>query len=290
MSFQRKVAAVVTTFNPGETILQNLARIADQVDIIVVVDDSGTSNKVQSIDYSNINNLILLRNEENLGISAALNRGVLEAELMGCNWVITLDDDTMVSSSYMETVFKFLKSGLMPSIGMVACSRDVEGVKLLPNENGFKVKRTIITSGAVFEIKSFSDVGGFDESLFIDLVDFDFCTKLRKSGRTIVRLDKVEMSHKVGNSQIMSFLGKKILIYNHHPFRLYYQMRNVFIFARKHLRFDPFLSLYLLLDVFRLPIKALLFEQEKQSRFFFLAQGLKDGLLLKSGRLTKILK
>ena len=35
--------------------------------------------------------------------------------------------------------------------------------------------------------------------------------------------------------------------------------------------FDPVLSLYLLLDMFRLPLKALFFEQEKRARFFYLA-------------------
>lgn len=148
-------------------------------------------------------------------------------------------------------------------------------------------KRTLITSGCIFNVATFRDVGGFDESLFIDLVDFDFCTKLRKSGRKNVLLNKVGMDHRVGNSRTVRWLGKKIVIYNHSPFRLYYQMRNVFSFARKHMTFDPFLCLYLLLDVFRLPLKALFFEQEKRVRLFYLAVGLWDGLLCRGGGLTR---
>ncbi len=148
-------------------------------------------------------------------------------------------------------------------------------------------KRTLITSGCLLKISTFRDVGGFDESLFIDLVDFDFCTKLRKSGRTIVLLNKVGMDHRVGNSRTVRLLNQKIVIYNHSPFRLYYQMRNVFSFARKHLPFDPLLCLYLLLDVFRLPLKTLFFEKQKPARFYYLARGLLDGLLSRQGKLTR---
>jgi rhamnosyltransferase len=287
VSVHRKVAAVVTTFNSGETIRPNLARIAEQVDVVIIVDDSGDAFKGQTVDYAEIDNAILLRNDENLGVAAALNRGVAKAGLMGCDWVITLDDDTLVSSSYMLDVFDFVQADVHASAGLIACSRVGTGPSSTPDGNGFRVKRTLITSGCVFEIKTFREVGGFDESMFIDLVDFDFCTKLRKSGQAIVLLNKQGMDHRVGNSRTVRLLSKEIVIYNHSPFRLYYQMRNVFLFARKHLTFDPLLTLYLLLDIFRLPMKALLFEQQKRARFFYLAMGLIDGVSRRGGRLAR---
>lgn len=287
MSAPEKVAAVVTTFNAGESIRPNLERIAGQVNVVIIVDDSGDPVRAEAMNYAAIGNAIVLKNEDNLGIAAALNRGVAQAGLMGCNWIITLDDDTLVSKSYMDDVFNFMQTVAQPSAGLIACSRGGSNPGPSRHDNGFTIKRTLITSGCVFELKTFRDVGGFDESLFIDLVDFDFCTKLRKSGRSIVLLDKVGMDHRVGDSQTARLLGKKVVIYNHSPFRLYYQMRNVFSFARKHLAFDPLLSLYLMLDVFRLPLKALFFEQEKRARFFYLGTGFQDGLLGRRGKLTR---
>jgi rhamnosyltransferase len=287
VSVPEKVAAVVTTFNAGDSIRPNLERIAGQVDVLIIVDDSGDPFRAKAMNYAEIGNAIVLQNEDNLGIAAALNRGVAQAEQLGCDWVITLDDDTLVSMSYMDDVFKFIQTGAQPSAGLIACSRGGGNPSPSRRDNGFTIKRTLITSGCVFELKTFRDVGGFDENLFIDLVDFDFCTKLRKSGRSIVLLDKQGMDHRVGNSGTVRLLGKTVVIYNHSPFRLYYQIRNVFSFARKHLTFDPLLSLYLLLDVFRLPLKALFFEREKRARFFYLATGLQDGLLGRRGRLTR---
>lgn len=282
-----KVAAVVTTFNGNEFILPNLERIAGQVHVVIVVDDSGDPSRVDAVNYAAIGNAVVLRNEDNLGIAAALNRGIDQACLMGCDWVITLDDDTLVSRSYMNDVFSFVHKDASPSTGLIACSRDGSSACATRHDTGFKTKRTLITSGCVFEMKAFQAVGGFDESLFIDLVDFDFCTKLRKTGRSLVLLDKVGMAHRVGDSRTVCLFGANVLIYNHAPFRLYYQMRNVFLFARRHLTFDPVLSLYLLLDIFRLPFKALFFEQEKGARFFYLATGLLDGLRGQGGRLSR---
>lgn len=287
MSEPKKVAAVVTTFNADYSIRQHLAQIAGQVYVVIIVDDSGDPARAHAMNYAGIANTVVLMNEDNLGIAAALNRGIAQAAKMGCDWVITLDDDTHVSTSYVADVCSFIRAGAPSSAGLFACSRDSGK----PSENlhgaGFAYKRTLITSGCVFELQTFQDIGGFDERLFIDLVDFDFCTKLRKSGRSIILLDKVGMDHRVGNSRAVRLLGQQVVIYNHAPFRLYYQMRNVFSFTRKHLAFDPLLSLYLLLDVFRLPLKALFFEPEKRARFFYLATGLVDGLLGRGGRLTR---
>lgn len=286
MSERERVAAVVTTFNGGDSIRPNLERIAAQVHVVVIVDDSGDPARAAYVDGSWINNAVILRNERNLGIAAALNRGVAHAGSMGCDWVITLDDDTLLSTSYIDDVLTFVRMGALPSLGLIACSRDDGGSVPPSGGAGFRIKRTLITSGSVFDIKTFNEIGGFDESLFIDLVDFDFCTRLRKSGRVLVLLDRVGMAHKVGNSRVTRFLGLKVLVYNHAPFRLYYQMRNPFIFARKHWTFDPLLSGYLLLDIFRLPLKALFYEAEKRARFFYLAHGLLDGLRGHAGRLT----
>lgn len=283
----RKVAAVVTTFQGGESIRPNLERIVGQVEVLVIVDDSGDPSRESAITFTGTEKAVVLRNETNLGIAAALNRGIARAGAMGCDWIITLDDDTLVSKTYLDDVFHFVQTGAQPRAGLIACSREGSVPSAVEDPSGYKIKRTLITSGCVFEFRTFQEIGGFDERMFIDLVDFDFCTRLRRSGRSLVQLNKAGMAHRVGDARKVRALGMTIVAYHHAPFRLYYQMRNVFLFARKHLAFDPVLSLYLLLDMFRLPLKALFFEQQKRARFFYLGTGLLDGLRGRSGRLTR---
>lgn len=287
MSAPNDVVAVVTTFHPTSAILPNLERIAAQIGRIIVVDDSGATHSHSDIHLAAIDKITLIRNEANIGIAASLNRGLAHAARLGCQWVLTLDDDTLISNSYVSDVLAFAESGRAPALGLVACSRGENGLETRHNGTGFQLKRTLITSGCLFDIQLFQDLGGFDERLFIDLVDFDFCTRLRKAGRQLVLLDKIGMQHKVGHSKSIRILGRTTVIYNHAPFRLYYQIRNTLFFAKKHFAFDPVLCGYLLLDIVRLPIKALFFEQQKASRLRYLAQGLFDGLRGKGGRITE---
>lgn len=287
MSICEKVAAVITTFNPSSNFRENLVRIAGQVEVVIIVDDSGDLSQEHAKDYADIENATVLRNEDNFGIAATLNRGVAHAESMGYRWVITLDDDTFISETYIDDVFDFIRTEAFYPVGVIACARANGVVERESRNKNFTMKRTLITSGCVFKTETFRDVGGFDENLFIDLVDFDFCTKLRRLGRAIVLLNKVGMNHRVGNSRVVPLLNKNIVIYNHPAFRLYYQMRNIFLFGRKHMIFDTWLCFYLLLDVLRLPVKTLFFEHGKLERFFYLFLGLKDGLLNRGGRLSK---
>lgn len=277
------VAAVVTTFKPEGSILANLKRIATQVGLVILVDDTGQAAGGLGGDFSKINNLLYIKNKANIGIAATLNAGVERAAEEGFNWVIALDDDTLVSETYIADVFEFIHGNQLPDIGLVACSRGVGVRAASRNEEKFFTKRTLITSGSVFSVDVFRRVDGFDEGLFIDLVDFDFCTKIRKTGRSIVMLNKYGMDHRVGNSQMKNFAFLRFVIYNHAPFRLYYQMRNIFIFVKKHFTFDPMLSTYIFFDAFRLPLKALLFEREKLKRLSYLAAGLWDGLIGRRG-------
>ena len=41
----------------------------------------------------------------------------------------------------------------------------------------------------------FEAVGGFNEDQFIDLVDYDFCTKVRKKGYKVIQLSNIGMRH-----------------------------------------------------------------------------------------------
>ncbi len=278
-------AAVVTTFCPQPLLLSKLERIASQVKTVIVVDDTGAGEDSAMLDFLKIENIIYLQNKNNQGIAASLNRGIDLADVMGHGWVVTLDDDSVVSWDYLDYIFDFLDKREVLAMGIIACSR-AAGSKKAVIEDGFRIKRNLITSGCVFEVKIYREAGGFDEGLFIDLVDFDFCARVRKMGHVIVQLNKIGMEHKVGNSREAWFAGTRLNIYNHAPFRLYYQMRNIFLFARNYFSFDPLLCGYLLLDIFRLPFKALLFEDGKRSRVSYLWNGLKDGLRGKRGRLA----
>lgn len=278
------VAAVVTTFRPDARLPANLSLVAQQVAHTIVVDDTGADVSAWTPPSSDA--LTVIQLPENRGIATALNVGIRRAADMGYTWVLTLDDDTRIRDGYVAAVLEFLRGTALANVGIVTLSRPQQqpagkGGK----DRGYSLRRNAITSGSFFSIDLFDAVGGFSDEWFIDLVDFDFCCKVRKLGRRIVTLDKVGMDHKVGNSERRRILAFETTVYHHAPFRNYYQARNAVAFARRHFAFDPLLCAYLLLDLVRLPAKTVLFETDKLERLRLQARGLVDGL---TGRLGKI--
>lgn len=278
-----QVAAIVTTFAPDDSLAGNLARVSRQVGLVVLVDDTGAEHEQR--DYP-IENLVVLRNPVNVGIARSLNLGIEHAAGLGFGWVLTLDDDTVVCDDYVSQAASFVSDSGSDRIGIVALSRSPSSDARLESKPGHTIRRNIITSGSFFSVQTFRALGGFSEDLFIDMVDFDFCCRARKAGLKLVMLNSVGMEHKVGNSEPRQVLSFRTTIYHHAPFRLYYQARNAIVFARRHFSFDPLLCIYILLDVVRIPAKALLFEKDKALRLKHTWSGVRDGVLGRLGRFT----
>ena len=69
--------------------------------------------------------------------------------------------------------------------------------------------------------------------MFIDGVDFEFCYRMKKSGMNILRVNDVVLSHEIGNITVRHFLGFRVIVKNHSPFRKYYIAKNIIYMARK---------------------------------------------------------
>lgn len=86
-------------------------------------------------------------------------------------------------------------------------------------------------------------IGGFDELMFIDYVDYDYCERLIKAGWNIVQTPKAVLSHYVGVSRQEKLFGITVNVMNHSAFRKYYQARNWIYWQRKMGRFSLVASL-----------------------------------------------
>ena len=75
----------------------------------------------------------------------------------------------------------------------------------------------VITSGNLLNAGHFQALGGFDESLFIDYVDHDFCLRAVIAGFHIVVSADASLSHSVGEAISREFLGFRILPYEPFP-------------------------------------------------------------------------
>jgi rhamnosyltransferase len=114
--------------------------------------------------------------------------------------------------------------------------------KILPtSEPGTIVEpETVITSGNLVNADLYRKVGGFDEKLFIDYVDHDFCLRGKKMGFDVIVWTDAKLYHTIGKaiSRKLPF-GRKWFSSGHSPERRYTMSRNRSWMIRKYWRDFP---------------------------------------------------
>ena len=81
-----------------------------------------------------------------------------------------------------------------------------------------------------------SAIGGYDEKLFIDSVDFDFSLRLLDRGYKLVKVANATANHVIGEGEEKRFLFFKVKYYTHSKERYYYISRNHFYILNKYKR------------------------------------------------------
>src|SRR5690606_22933163 len=94
----------------------------------------------------------------------------------------------------------------------------------------------IITSGTLLNLKSFVHVGKFDERLFIDGVDDEYCFRLQKSGYKVIQFENILLNHRLGKEvQVRNFgVGRKVTRNVFSAIRLYYMVRNYHLILKEY--------------------------------------------------------
>lgn len=267
-----RICAGIVLYNPDiKRLKENIEAIVKQVQV-VYLQDNGSSNIDEIINYINQKEgIILLNNTTNKGIAWALNhlceRGIAD----GYDWILTLDQDSVCPDGMISIYKKYLKNVdmLCPKIidrnyGMIdGSSLETEEVK------------KCITSGCLLKLKSWEKLNGFDEKMFIDGVDFEFCYRMNQSNMKIIRANKVILYHEIGNISIRHFLCFKVIVKNHSAFRKYYMSRNIIYTAKK--RKSKFLVVKGLLQEIKMIAIVLLYEKEKKEKSINILKGIMDG-------------
>lgn len=267
-----KIYAGIVTYNPDDIdrLERSILSIAPQVNRIIIVDNgSNNYSKIEKYCMDNFTLITIIRNKNNLGIAKALNQIFDYAKTEGADWVLTLDQDSVCPNNMIES---FLNYSNRDKIGII-CPRIVDDndfykVKDIKQEYSYLSK--CITSGSLTNVLAWSNVGGFDEQMFIDFVDFEFCIKVVKQGYKIIRDNKVHLQHQLGNMTPKKIFGIKFRVTNHSIFRNYYYGRNAIYVLIKHKKFK------MLINFFERIINICLFEDNKILKFKSIFDGIKD--------------
>ncbi|KQQ00917.1 MULTISPECIES: glycosyltransferase family 2 protein [unclassified Rathayibacter] len=273
------VAAIIT-FEPDlERLTTNLEAVAPQVDGIVVVDNASAGQAAVRTLLESRPDVHLIVRLENGGIASALNSAFAWAEERGAAEVVVLDQDSVCAPGMVARLRAH--SGRSTAIVAPAIHDRNLGSAESTSDEAVDVDYCI-TSGGLYTVAAWRDVAGYDESFFIDFVDFDYCLRLRVAGYRIRRVPTAVLLHEIGHGQRHG----SAVAYHHSAFRSRHMARDMVFYARKHSGSPKELRVGgrgLVLTLAVLLRKALIVarhEDDRSKKILALIRGSIEGLLL----------
>ncbi len=281
---------MVVSYRPGPEFLDHLKVLARQVDQIVVVDNSSSPQFERQLSGLEIERgWKVICNRQNLGIAAALNLGVEYALQRGFAWIATFDQDSQIEPGYFSKMFdaytEFGHPEKVALISPVYVDRNT-GLKIRVKRRRNGKILTNMTSGSLIPAGAFQKLGPFDENLFIDAVDKEFCLRAHKGGMSIVDSGAL-LLHSLGKSTYHSIFCLRFVATNHTAARRYYIVRNGVRLLFRY-RYDPAWVLYESKNLLADAVQVAMVEHEKVKKFRAMASGLMDALRGRMGKQVEL--
>ncbi|USD60280.1 glycosyltransferase family 2 protein [Vibrio sp. SCSIO 43140] len=282
------VAIITVAYNPDlDEIRQNINSYVNQAGLVILVDNSDDIDKIRCMKkaFSDSKQVHLISLGGNYGIARAQNIGFEFALGRGFNFFIEMDQDSSLPNRYIERIHQryisLTDSGI--NVAGIGPTTEFRSEDLDDSTNSeCKEAKTTLSSGFFSSRDAFIAIGGKDEDLFIDLVDWDWCWRAWDQGYRVFVDHSLVICHRSGD-------GHKKIGYWYFgvssPFRLYYQFRNSLYMMRKG--YVPFSwKLKRLFILLTKPFIYLIFYDKKILRLKYIFRAILDFLKNKKGSLT----
>lgn len=282
-----KVDGVVILYHPSLDNISNVKEYACFLRVLYVFDNSECSNEdlVERLLFG-VNYVYIWSRGENRGVAWALNAAAHRAISSGASFLLTMDQDSAFHSFHFE---RFLSESCQifgdERVGAVAPLLVDRFVSLA--QMGTEEKSIVATSGCIVRLSAFNLAGGYDERLFIDFVDYDFCLKLALRGYKVVRLRSILVEHKIGDLFEAKIGPFSLRTTNHSSIRRYYITRNRLYFVKRYARRYPRLCFRELLYIPIEICKILLIEDDKRKKLSMMLGGMGDFFLGRVGKYSE---
>ena len=277
-----KVAAIIVSYNPDSNLFDSINLLLNQVEKVIIVDNGSKEKYVKYIKSINEDKIEIILNKENLGIATALNIGVRKALENGYEWILTMDQDSKASPDMVKKMFNVYNSinreerkdilSIFPNF----VDERIQSIEENSNMNSYEYVDADITSGNLLRKEVFVKVGFFDDSLFIDLVDTDFCMRLNEKGIKMIKIRDAVLYHSLGESKTIKGILGSFNTSNHSALRRYYMTRNRFYIWEKYKGLNSF-TLNRDKKLFKKEfVKIILGEKDKVNKIKMVLRGYKD--------------
>jgi len=252
----RSIAVITVTFNPDIEILDRQLSQLPRAALKVVVDNDSRPELRSAVGlvvekYA----AILLQNETNMGLPAALNQGARYAQKTrpACRFLLLLDQDTEPGTGNVERLVESYDQ--IAAVHGKACCIGPRLVDVCTGlDHGFHQIRhwrwsrcfpdphsqtpaplaNLNGSGTLMPLALFEDLNGFEEDLFIDHVDTEWSFRVVAAGYKLYGVPNIVFRHRMGERSFRFWwFGWRVWPYRS-PQRHYYLYRNAMRLMRRN--------------------------------------------------------
>jgi len=231
-----RIAIIILNYNGLKNTLECLGSLEkclqDKFKVeIIVVDNGSKDDSVEAL--SKLKDINFIENRKNLGFAQGNNIGIKKALQMGADYVLILNNDTIVEKTLLINLLQAAKAAdiISPKIyfapgfefhkdryrkenlgkviwyagGEIDWSNIIGkhiGVDQIDTGQFSKRQEINLATGACMFVKRkvFEKIGFFDEKYFLYLEDMDFCERTKKAGFKIIFEPKAIIWHKNAGS------------------------------------------------------------------------------------------
>ena len=235
-----KIAAVTVLYQPAPDVFQNILSYSKDVQLLVIVDNSPAPDHPLHLQLEALGHVTIIKFLDNKGIAAALNAGIQLTILKGFGSVLTMDQDSSFEPGIAAAYFAQYAALTHPDSIAVVGPNHEEVTSPKTTEACLSVD-TVITSGSIVNTSIFTKLGKYNEDLFIDEVDHEYCYRAIVAGYQILQMPNILLNHNLGTTLFVgNASGKKTLKRNvHSGIRLYYMVRNTAFIHKQYKKVFP---------------------------------------------------
>ena len=272
------ISALVTLFNPLEEHFENIKALQAQVDRVIICDNSSSDHSKdvpKGCKYTTVH--------QNLGISVAFNRVLKDPKY---SWglddiIVFFDQDSRIEKGHIKRLVeaydicenKGYKVGCVGPLFLDSSSDRIMGIKKnYKVSKGIYEVQTIITSSMMCKYSALKSVGFWNESVFLDMADWDLCWRLESKGYRSYITTKCVIHHKLGSGVVR--VGP-IALRSGAPVRDYYETRDCLKLF--FLNYTPvFYRIRFILQLTIRPVVRIVLLEKRKERFCYIMRGLYD--------------
>jgi rhamnosyltransferase len=232
-----RIAAVLILYHPDESVISNIRTYYNDIEKIIVFDNT-ESEPLLKEEFLKLDKVEFQHDHKNEGIAKRLNEAAGKLIQEQYDWLLMMDQDSSFSEdaikNYLRWIYKYENKDKVAIFG----TRYSRMKKAAAEECKPTEIHELITSGSLLNLGGYKTIGAFDEALFIDSVDHDYCIRAKLKGFSLIEFSNIYILHEIGKQVYKSSIKTLFLLRKskeiHSPLRCYYMYRNLLYLDLKH--------------------------------------------------------